>query len=521
MEITRPTGGGCLRPHQEELPHHLGIGCRDTHPHPCGYVWASMWRTRHTGRHTTYPEQRGQPLIHDQQHVGLVRGSGGWGAGMAREPEQITAQRRELGSQLAAFRHAAGLTQEQLAGRVFVDRTTLAHLERGRGAGTPELWQALDTALDASGALARAYLDLEAARDQHTHQRRSKALSHAHAHANQLRHHTDSAAVGGVVAAGSDSAGVEAAWELARRVAASDVASETVTRLELAFDDLAMAYPLIPPETLLAAVSQHLGYVSTLLDRKATLAEHKRLVVVGGWLSLLAATVHIDLKQNRAATAHLHTAASLAQHAEHPEIRAWCYETEAWRVLTEGDYPRAVELSQAAQHHAPRASSVAIQAIAQEGRAWARLGQKHDTYNAINRVQRLVSPMARPDRPEHHYKYDPDKSVAYTATTLAWVGDPAAEHYARDIITRLQPVEDIGQWPRRVASANLDLALALLVTNRLDEACHATHQALASGRVVPSNHWRAAEIIQTIEQHGLPHARDLRNTYRQITDTNP
>src|SRR5215475_15055791 len=81
----------------------------------------------------------------------------------------------------------------------------------------------------------------------------------------------------------------------------------------------------------------------------------------------------------------------------------------------------------------PPGSSVAIQATAQEGRAWAHLGQPRETYEAIERVNRLVAPLKRPDRPEHHYHYDPDKSVAYVATTLAWLGDPAAEGYAREI----------------------------------------------------------------------------------------
>src|SRR5205807_7719719 len=98
----------------------------------------------------------------------------------------------------------------------------------------------------------------------------------------------------------------------------------------------------------------------------------------------------------------------------------------------------------------------------------------------ISKVNSLVSPMAKPDQPEHHYRYDPDKSVAYTATTLAWLGDPAAESYARDIITRLAPTNDVEKWPRRVASANIDLSLALLVTNRLDEACDATLKAISS-----------------------------------------
>ena len=311
------------------------------------------------------------------------------------------------------------------------------------------------------------------------------------------------------------------AIELVRRINASDVGDETLHRLEAMADELAVAYPKTPPDILLGRIRQHLGYVSHLLDARMTLAEHRRLLVVGGWLSLLAATVHIDLNQANAATARLKTAASLATHTGHDEIHAWIYETEAWRVLTEGNYAKALELSQTAKAIAPAGSSAAIQATAQEGRANARLGRRHETYAAIQQVHDLVAPMPRPDLPEHHYHYDPDKSVAYTATTLAWAGDPAAEDYAREVIHRLGAGTDPTTWPRRVASANIDLSLALLVTNRLDEAFNHTLQAITSGRVVPSNQWRAAEVLHAVEQHGLHQAPDLREAFENMRRQNP
>ena len=138
-----------------------------------------------------------------------------------------------------------------------------------------------------------------------------------------------------------------------------------------------------------------------LLDARKTLDEHRRLLVVGGWFSLIAATLYVDLGQQAAANSWLATAASLAQQAGQDEIYAWRYETEAWQVLIDGDYHRAVQLSQAAQRFAPRGSSAAIQATAQEGRAWARLGQARETYDALNRVERFVSRMTRPETPEH------------------------------------------------------------------------------------------------------------------------
>ena len=42
-----------------------------------------------------------------------------------------------------------------------------------------------------------------------------------------------------------------------------------------------------------------------------------------------------------------------------------------------------------------------------------------ETHAVIDRVDRLVAAFPRPDIPQHHYRYDPDKAVAHVATTLA------------------------------------------------------------------------------------------------------
>jgi hypothetical protein len=54
--------------------------------------------------------------------------------------------------------------------------------------------------------------------------------------------------------------------------------------------DSAVAYPGTPPAELLGRVRRHLGYLARLLDARKTFDEHRRLLVAGGWLSLLAAT---------------------------------------------------------------------------------------------------------------------------------------------------------------------------------------------------------------------------------------
>lgn len=72
----------------------------------------------------------------------------------------------------------------------------------------------------------------------------------------------------------------------------------------------------------------------------------------------------------------------------------------------------------------------------------------------------------------------------------------------------------MSKWPRRVASANLDLALTLLKEDRLDEACDTAQKALLSGQVAPSNHWRALEVVRAVEARELPESADLREAYQ-------
>ncbi|MFC5820715.1 helix-turn-helix transcriptional regulator [Nonomuraea harbinensis] len=303
------------------------------------------------------------------------------------------------------------------------------------------------------------------------------------------------------------------ALELSRRAAATEVGQDTLERLEAAVDDLAVAYHRTPPHELLVRVRRHLDYVSQLLDGKKTLIEHRRLLVTGGWLSLLAATCLIDLNRFPAARARLRTAAQLAKETEHREIAAWCLETEAWHVLIDGEYRRALTLTRAAQRVAPRGSSAYIQAAAQEGRAWARLGAARETREALNVVARLVAPLPTPDRPEHHYRYDPAKSDAYIATTLSWLGDSAAESYARAVLARLE--SDGPSRPRRALAARLDLAHALL-TAKPDEAGHIALTALTNPHLVPSHHWRATEVIGALEARRAPEAKQLREAYREL-----
>lgn len=388
--------------------------------------------------------------------------------------------------ELARLMAARGTGVRELARIVPCNPGHITNLRSGKANPSPELARVLDDALGAGGALA-ALVTAPGQRKRRT------------------------------AAAGLPGDDEIAALELARRAEASDVGNGTVERLALAVDDLATAYPALPGAELLGRVRAHLDYAGQLLGMRATLAQHRGLLVAGGWLSLLAATCLIDLHRDAAAAAHLRTAAQLAREAGHDEIAAWCLETRAWQALTAGDFKRAADLARAAQRLAPHGSSARIQATAQEGRALARLGDGSGTRAALARVEALVAPLPVPDRPEHHYVYDPPKAQVYLATTLSWLGDQAAEPIARQVLAAIEAPGERPR-PRRAALARLDLALALTAAGKHDEAAAVALEAVRSGRLAPVDDRRTREIVLTVAGRGVPEADELAETYQDGRD---
>lgn len=99
---------------------------------------------------------------------------------------------------------------------------------------------------------------------------------------------------------------------------------------------------------------------------------------------------------------------------------------------------------------------------------------------------------------------------------MRYTGGTTAVDYAGNVLAHLDPYGDGGACPRRAASARLDLALALLSAGRPDEAAEHTLDAIESGRIVPSNTWRVAEIVNGVETAGTAAAPHLREAYEAM-----
>lgn len=303
--------------------------------------------------------------------------------------------------------------------------------------------------------------------------------------------------------------------ELALRAEASDVGRVALDAVDLAVADLAVRYQHTAPADLLAVVRRRAADVSRLLDGKATLGQRRRLLVAGGWLALLAAVVHVDLGHRVAARLARDTAESLGRETDEPELAAWAAEIATWEAITDRRWALAAHLAAAGQAIAPAGSSAAVQLAVQVARASARLGDARTVYAALDHAAAVVDGQGN-DRPDaHHFRFDAAKLTGYTATALAWLGDPAAEPYAQQIITAAPSA-------RRAASARLDLGLVLAGHDRADEAAALAGDALSSGVLVPSNLWRAAEVVGTLAERfpGLQEARDLPERYALAAESN-
>ncbi len=103
------------------------------------------------------PSSNARPRVADPQAPGLER--------------DLADAARALSAGLAARRHAAGLTQAELAALAGVSVTTVGHAETGRTWQSRRFWERADTALHAAGDLLRLHDAYRAASSPHQGQR--------------------------------------------------------------------------------------------------------------------------------------------------------------------------------------------------------------------------------------------------------------------------------------------------------------------------------------------------------------
>ena len=138
---------------------------------------------------------------------------------------------------------------------------------------------------------------------------------------------------------------VEAA-ELAREAEASDLGAGTLENIDLAVDRLRRSYASAPPALLIPRVQARLRGLRRLHTGKLNLAQRRQLLVAGGWLATLLATLEFDAGDQPAAEDSRDAALQLGKAAGHQEIMAWSFELLAWFALVNHQPRQALDLAQ-------------------------------------------------------------------------------------------------------------------------------------------------------------------------------
>lgn len=295
--------------------------------------------------------------------------------------------------------------------------------------------------------------------------------------------------------------------EIVSRLRASDLNAATLEALRITVDRLCSEYPHMSSETLRIEGQQWLRRITDLLDGRLTLAEHREVLNLAGWLALLVGCVEYDMGLRGPAEATRQCAMSLGTEADNGEIMGWAYEMAAWFALTQGDYRGVIVASEAGREVAG-GQSVAVQLAAQKAKAWARIGDRRQVEVALDQGRNLLEALPYPSNLDNHFVVDPSKYDFYAMDCYRIVKeDRLAETYARGVIDSGTGYDGQERAPMRNAEARITLGVVAARARDLDGAVEFGEQALVG------------------ERKSLPSllmcSRELSKTLREIDDKNP
>lgn len=279
-----------------------------------------------------------------------------------------------------------------------------------------------------------------------------------------------------VVATGMDT------LDILARVQRSDVDAATLDALRITVDRLCSEYPYMPSEQLVLEGRQWLRRVADLRSQRLTLTQHREVLALAGWLALLVGCVEYDMGDRLAAEATRKAALTLGQEAGHTEIVGWAYEMRAWFALTAADYRGVIAASKAGTDAAPN-HGVAVQLLAQEAKAWARLGDRRQMEVALDRGRTLLDAQPYPDNLDHHFVVDPTKWTFYMMDCYRLAGvDALATTYADEVIRAGTDIDGSERSPMRIAEARITLGVVAGRQGDVDQAVTYGRRALAGAR---------------------------------------
>jgi transcriptional regulator with XRE-family HTH domain len=266
--------------------------------------------------------------------------------------------------------------------------------------------------------------------------------------------------------------------DLVERIRRSDLDRASLDTLTITVERLCSEYAFMPSADLRREGMAWMAKLVQLLDGRLTLAQHREVLVLAGWLALLVGCVEYDVRDLRAAEATRRAAASLGQESGHAGIMAWAQEMTCWFALTQGRYRQVIEAARAGREMAPH-EAVSVQLAGQEAKAWARMGDRRQVELALERGRVLLESLPYPTNIDNHFTVDPDKFDFYAMDCHRRTGEDAmATMHAHEIIRKSTAPDGSLRSPMRVAEAHTTLAVASAREGDLDGAIESGTAAL-------------------------------------------
>ncbi|WP_392899921.1 XRE family transcriptional regulator [Streptomyces sp. LN699] len=312
--------------------------------------------------------------------------------------------------------------------------------------------------------------------------------------------------------------------EIVSRLNRSDVDNATLDALRITTDRLCSEYPFMPSAQLLIEGRAWLRRVVDLHSKSLTLAQHREVLALSGWLALLVGCVEYDSGERHAAESTRRAALSIATESDHGEVAGWAHEMRAWFALTTGDYRGVIAAAQAgaevAEHH-----GVAVQLAAQEAKAWARLGDRRQVEVALDRGRCMLEGMPHPQNLDNHFVVDPAKFDFYAMDCYRLVGeDKIASTLAEEVLRAGTDFDGTERAPMRNAEARVTLGVTAARAGDLEGALIMGERALQGDRQsVPSLIMTSRELAAEMKRRysAEPAAQDYLANLRTLGQENP
>ncbi|MDK1473276.1 XRE family transcriptional regulator [Streptomyces sp. 549] len=312
--------------------------------------------------------------------------------------------------------------------------------------------------------------------------------------------------------------------EIVSRLKRSDVDAATLDALRITADRLASEYPFMPSEQLLVEGRQWLRRVVDLHSKSLTLAQHREVLALSGWLALLVGCVEYDMGNRHGAESTRQAALSLANETDHGEIAGWAHEMRAWFALTTGDYRGVIAAAQAGTERAAN-HGVAVQLAGQEAKAWARIGDRRQVEVALDRGRRLLEGMPQPENLDNHFVVDPAKFDFYAMDCYRLVGeDKLASNLAEQVLSEGTDFDGTERSPMRNAEARVTLGVTAARAGDLEGALTYGGRALEGERQsVPSLIMTSRELAAVVRDRYAsdPSAQDYLTQLRDLGQAKP